>query len=327
MQFRKIVVGLDFTEPSLAAARGVATFAPAAEIVLAHVIEEHHAPSIARSEPLTPLASLYPGITGALRGFANLIGSDRTRFEVLAGDAPTALAELADREEADLVCVGRGRRRRGSARFGATTAQRLLVRSRVPTIVVPVHLGVPSRILAAVDDRPGGDYVFETGCGLGASGEAWVDAIHIIESELHAPAGHGSRTAEPHGRHHQWSEWPASIDETDNGWMHERARKWVDARLDDVTVTTGRAASVIATGDAGEEIVRHARQSNTDLIVIGRGGDASHARAPSGALPLGSVTRLVLWAAPCSVLVLPLGSRNPDVQRSRSPRASEGVLQ
>ena len=320
-------MGLDFTEPSLAAARGVAAFASNTEILLAHVIEEHHVPFYARSKPLAPLTSLYPGITGALRGFANLIGGDRIRFEVLVGDAPTALAELADRVEADLVCVGRGRRRRGSARFGATTAQRLLVRNRVPTIVVPaLHPGVPSRILAAVDDRLGGDYVFEVACGLGASGEAWVDAIHIIESGVRAVAVHSAPSEEPHARH-QWHEWPASIDVSDNGWMRERARTWVDARLDDVAVTTGRVASVIGTGDAGEEIVRRARHVNADLIVIGRGGDASHACAPAGALPVGSVTRLVLWAAPCPVLVLPLGSSKPNLRPSQRPREPEGVLQ
>jgi nucleotide-binding universal stress UspA family protein len=311
MQFQKIVVGLDFTDASLAAARWVATFAPDAEIVLAHVVREPRIPSYVRSQIPSTLeseASVPSGVRGGLRALANLIGGDRVRFDVLAGDPPTALAKLANQESADLLCLGRGRRRRGSARFGGTTAQRLLVRTRVPTLVVPaLHPRMPIRILAAVDDRRGGESVFDVSCGLGASGEACVETLHIIEPDVRAfvrAAGEGA----PNGEANEHGARRGNATAHDDAWLYQRSREWVDASLENVSIRTSRIASVIGAGDPGQEIIRHARRSSAHLIVIGRGGDASQASLPSGAFPLGSTTRLVLWAAPCAVLVLPLGS-------------------
>ena len=311
MQFRKIVVGLDFTDPSLGAARWVANFAPDAEILLAHVVREPRVPSYVRSEiqpTLEGKQSTASGVRGGLRALATLIGGHRVRFDVLAGDPPAALAQLANQERADLLCLGRGRRRRGSARFGGTTAQRLLVHTRVPTLVVPaLHPRMPIRLIAAVDERRGGESVFEVACGLGASGEAWVDTLHIIEPEVQAfvrAAGEGA----PNGEATDHGAWRGDATAHDAAWLYQRAREWVDASLENVAFRTRRVASVIGSGDPGQEIIRHARHSNADLILIGRGGDASHASLPSGNFPLGSTTRLVLWAAPCAVLVLPLGS-------------------
>jgi len=184
----------------------------------------------------------------------------------------------------------------------------LLVHTRVPTLVVPaLHPRMPIRLIAAVDERRGGESVFEVGCGLGASGEAWVDTLHIIEPEVQAfvrAAGEGA----PNGEATDHGAWRGDATAHDAAWLDQRAREWVDASLENVAFRTRRVASVIGSGDPGQEIIRHARHSNADLILIGRGGDASHASLPSGNFPLGSTTRLVLWAAPCAVLVLPLGS-------------------
>jgi nucleotide-binding universal stress UspA family protein len=323
MQFQKIVVGPDFTDASLAAARWVATFAPDAEILLAHVVKEARVPSYVRSQlTLETGMTASPGIRGGLRALANLIDSERVRFDVLAGDPSSALAHLAEQERADLLCVGRGRRRRGSARFGATAAHRLLVRTPVPTLVVPaLHPRMPNRILVAVDERLGGEYIFDVGRGLGASGEAWVDTLHVIEPEVQAFLCTPREEGAPNGPPQEHGAYCSDAPRLDAGWLYQRALAWVDASLDNVGTRTSRVASVIGTGDPGQEIIRHARQSSTDLIVIGRGGDASHASSPSGAFPLGSTTRLVLWAAPCAVLVLPLESsvvpRLPSGERER----------
>jgi hypothetical protein len=76
-------------------------------------------------------------------------------------------------------------------------------------------------------------------------------------------------------------------------------------------------------GDAGQEIVATARRSGADVIVVGRGGDRSHAEVPAGALCVGSAARLVLWAAPCPVLVLPLDrAARPEAVFDRPGRRS-----
>ena len=50
---------------------------------------------------------------GGLRGLAELIGARRTSIHMTAGDPADALARTAVELDADLICVGRGKRRRG----------------------------------------------------------------------------------------------------------------------------------------------------------------------------------------------------------------------
>ena len=66
---------------------------------------------------------------------------------------------------------------------------------------------------------------------------------------------------------------------------------------------------VLLEGDPAEEIVEHARESNTDLIVMG-----THGRTGLERLLMGSVAEKVMREAPCSVLVvkLPKGVPVPE---------------
>ena len=331
MHFHRIVVGVDFTEASLAAVHWVAThFAPDAEIVLAHVIAEPRVPSFLRSH-LPPARevteAVAPALFGGLRGLSEMIGKDRARVEVVSGNAAEGLAQVADRVGADLVCVGRGRRRRGSARFGATTAQRLLSRTRIPTLVVPaVRLKSPERIVVAIDERPGDRHVLEVASGLAAALEARVDALHVVEPEvltfLSASVPADAWADRPRRSGGARPTEAASPSFTNDGvqprWVHDRARQWIDGMLDALRSRASRMDPAVASGDAGQEIIRHVRQHESDLVVVGRGGDASLATTPLGALPLGSTARLVLWVAPCPVLVVPL-----DASRRVQPPPSD----
>jgi hypothetical protein len=63
-------------------------------------------------------------------------------------------------------------------------------------------------------------------------------------------------------------------------------------------------------GDPGEQIVKLVHATGADLVLVGRGGDeragvTGRMMGDSDALPLGSTSRLVLWASPCPVIVLP----------------------
>jgi nucleotide-binding universal stress UspA family protein len=318
LELRKIVVGVDFTDASLAAARWAAVhFAPDADIVLVHVVPSVRVPSFARAH-LPPAvdvaATAAQSLYGGLSGLADLVAGRRARAHVLPGEPAEALAFVAEEVGADVVCVGRGRRRRGSARFGATTPQRLLARTRVPTLVVPAgRLQTPDRVIVAVDERPGGKYLFAAACGLAAAFEAGVDALHVIEPELQHFVTAVTEVRDSAGEVRINRALDTRDDASDHlheSWLQVRARAWVDAMLDEAGPDGAWTAPVIRCGDAGQEIIRHAREHGTDLIVLGRGGDASDART-QGRLPLGSTTRLVLWAAPCPVLVLPLDAPTP----------------
>lgn len=316
MHFRRIVIGVDFGEASLAAARWIATQASAdAELLLVHVDPEPGVPSYVRPHlaPGVPDAAAErgPDLGGALRSVRDLIGSRRARAAISTGAPADVLARTAEEFDADLICVGRGRVRRGSARFGATTPQRLLARSDRPVLVVPRAsagnaAGAPTRVLAAIDERPGGDAVLRTALVLAAPHGAHVDAVHVVEGDLREYARGVSRAvAATRPRPDTAAERLRLIagDALDDVRLCLLAREWASSRLDAAGALRHRSAPIIRLGDAGQEIVAHAHRTGAGLIVIGRGGPG--AGSPS-ARSSGSTARLVLWAAPCPVLVLPL---------------------
>lgn len=157
MRFGRVLVGMDFSAASLAAARWAArSFAPDAEIVLVHVLRDAEAPPWLRART-AGLEALHdevtPSLRGGLRGLAELIHPGRVRTEIRTGATADALAAAAEEFDADLVCLGQARTRRGSARFGATTAHRVLGRSDRPVVVVPAaHSESLDRVLVAVEE-------------------------------------------------------------------------------------------------------------------------------------------------------------------------------
>lgn len=292
MQFNRIIVGIDFSANSLAAARWVAHhFAPDAELVLVHVVtgSDLWLPRRHLPRTLNELRVSTPDLQGGLHGFGTLLGGRRTETEILLGDAAEVLAFAAAHTGADLICVGSSPHRRGSARFGATTPHRVIARTDVPVLVTPsVPLGAPSRILVPFDDRTGGKIVLQTAARLAAAYEAALDALYVIETDTRLAA---SRKSEE--RNHQ---------------AFVRAQRWAAGVLDELQLPTGRTASFVRPGDPGEQTVSHARRSDSSLIVMGTGERTSALRGDKHARHVGSTTRFVIWAAPCPVLAVPPGA-------------------
>jgi nucleotide-binding universal stress UspA family protein len=305
MQFKRIVVGIDFSANSLAAARWSAKqFAPDAELVIVNVVPESDASlSTRRHIPRTidDLRVSTPHLQGGLRGLGNLLGADRTRTETLSGDPAEVLALAAALVRADLVCVGSGSHRRGSARFGATTPHRLIARADVPVLITPsVSLAAPSRILVPFDDRASRKTVLETAARLATAYEAALDALYVIETDMRRPV--------------------STNPEVQGIVSFFRAQRAAAVLIDGLDLPEGRAASFVRPGDAGEQIVSHARRANSNLIVMGTGERAAALRGDRYARHVGSTTRFVIWAAPCSVLVIPPGTVTA-CQRARPARA------
>lgn len=314
MMLQRIVLGVDFSDASLAAARWAAIhLAPDAEVVLVHVFDEP-AMSAGIRAGLAPVDAVArqesDRILGGLRGLAQLIGPSRCHTVALAGDAASTLAAFAAGIDADLVCVGRSRRRRGSPRFGAALPSRLMARSLVPTLVVDgARPGPLARIVGAIDHRATSGSVLETACGIAAAAEAQVDAMYVLEPELRTFA-HAARTATRRVPHDD--ELVDTVDapharEADaiDGWLGMQAFVWVASLLDAVSADTCRTRPVVTMGDPGQELMRHAGEQGADLIIVGCGGEAVP-RARAGLVHhVGSTARFLAWASPCPVLVLP----------------------
>jgi nucleotide-binding universal stress UspA family protein len=168
MVLRRLVVGVDFSDVSLSAARWVsAHFAPEAEIVLVHAAPND-------GEDLRSL-------TGGLAGVANLLGPDRVRAVVRRGAPADVLARVASEVGADLVCVGRSRLRTRAAHIGATTNDRLLARSSIPTVIIPAgRQAAVGQVFVAVADAPGAERLVGAARALAAASAASVRAFHFL---------------------------------------------------------------------------------------------------------------------------------------------------
>lgn len=324
MPFGRIVVGIDFSGASLAAARWVATqLAPRAEIVLVHVLPEPEAAPFVRPHlppMLDVMSDVVPALYGGLRGVADLTGADRTRIDIYTGAPADALALASAEYEADLVCLGRTRSRRGSARFGATTAQRLLTRTRVPVLVVPAtRPAAPPRILAALDGRPAGRAAAEMAWRLAGAGSGRVEAVHVLGPELRGFVRACGATAREGGcaaRPHLALERAEAARIRDEAHLFGLTAQWIARELEAIGAPGTRAAAHVRVGDPGQEIVAFARATGIGIIVIGRGEDGAIPTTAAGRVPVGSTARLVTWVAPAPVLVLSPASTTSDADRS-----------
>lgn len=310
------MIGIDFTERSLSAARWVAMhLAPEAELVLVHVLRRPEAPAFLYPllEPMCGVVSeVAPALYESLRHVAEQLGAERTSLDMRDGSRAEALAGAAEERGADLICIGGMRHRRGGARFGANLPLRVMARSRLPLLVVPPGgLAQSGRhVLAAIDDRPDDAVVLQTAVGASAAPGARLDVVHVLSPELHLfvravrpeehDAAHSVRGLELIAS-------PARHRIRDEAHLLRLAHAWIERQLDAAGAAGGGVADTgthVRVGDPGQEIVRLARARHADLIVIGRGGPALDATAGAARLPVGSSARLVSWAAPCPVLVL-----------------------
>ena len=158
-QLDRIVVGVDFSEVSLAAAQWVGRhLARDAALTLVHVLELPPLPNAlglraARMpDPESRLRAPIESLRGALHGLSGVVGGTDTRVEVRVGDAALQLAAYADLVEADLVVVGGNGVSRGAPRHETATTDRLLRHLARPALVARNTQAAPTTVLAALAD-------------------------------------------------------------------------------------------------------------------------------------------------------------------------------
>ncbi len=202
--------------------------------------------------------------------------ADRARQPVAAlatgyGLPGVEIPRFAERARAGLVVLGRKPRSQTQRLFEGDTADAVARRSTVPCLFVRGPLGVPARLLVAIDG---------TDRGLG-----------VLRFALAIAVGLGSRLSgvivEP-----AHAEEPAEL-----------ARSVVSARTAALQRRLDGAVQplVVHRGDPATEILRAADDTRADVVVIGyrRGG-------PPGLVEGGSVARRVAHRASCAVLTVPL---------------------
>lgn len=310
---RRVLIAVDFSTRSLAGARWVARhLAPDAELVLAHVLPVPHAPAFLRGHLRSPqpfVREVAAPMRGSLEGLAEALGPERVRVELRAGEPAEQLADVAVAHDVDLVCVGRPRHRGDTVKLGRNTVDRLLRQTRVPLLQAAGMLeAAPASILTAVDGGAGSGAVLRLAWSLAARLEAQLTALHVVDEDVRAYV----RAME------------AAAGLAENAAAAERAlwnaaAGWLARSLEEAGARSGRCHAMVGQGDPGQAVLTAARQSDADLVVLGRSGhDALSAST------VGSTTRLVLRAATCPVLVVPeTGGRvtPPDDGHRRAPLA------
>lgn len=266
----RILVSVDFAEPSITAARWVAEYlAPSAELILAHIIEP---PPATRSNVMrypsveTIVNRAHMDVQARLEDLCKSISPARARPEIRVGAPHDELVQLAESIQADVIVVGRQELgSSGWARIGVT-AQRVLRKSPVPILLVTgAGDHAPDNMLIAVDESEITGEVLRWGAFLSQEFSAKATVLHAAGVE------------------------PAHDDD-----------EWIEAGIGEVRGGSNLSRRITRSPiRPAESIVAEARDMKSELIVIGsRGAGAANQ------LLFGSVAESVLLSSPCPVLVV-----------------------
>lgn len=226
----------------------------------------------------------------------------RSRGLVVDGPVADGIASAAVQLSADLVAIGS----RGLGRISGTVlgsvARQVARHSDVPVLVVRDRRVAPRRILVAVDGSADSLAAMRLLGALPLPRDTEITLLHVVpaRSEVDDLA---RRDAEL-GR--RLREIVARADRELAADALQHACRLIPAgRL--VTTHTAR-------GDAAEQLLLHAAEAGTDLIVLGSRG------VTQGRFLQGSVADRVLGQAHCAVLVAkaPAGASAPDTRESAS---------
>jgi nucleotide-binding universal stress UspA family protein len=266
----RILVSVDFGDPSIVAARWTAEFfAPDAEIILAHIIEP---PPATRSNVMrfpsveTIVTKAHVDVEHRLQEMCRSLNPARARAEIRVGVPHDELVQLAITTGADMIVIGRqDLTSSGWARIG-TTAQRILRKSKVPILLVAGPAPhAPEHVLVAIDESSSTDDVLRWGSFVSHRFSAKATVVHA-----------------------------ASVDDPpeEDTWVTTEIKKVSGSATMDQRITRSSIRPA-------ESIIDEARALRTELIVIGSRGAGA-----ADQMLFGSVAESVLLASPCPVLVV-----------------------
>ena len=291
----RVVVALDLSEPSLAAAQWVARhFARGAELVLVHVIHVPAAPRFleGRYPPTERLVeTARAGAELRLRELGSSIATGLIWTEVRVGVPDEEIVRVAEEYKADLIVVGHPAPRAGIWGRLGTTAQRVLRRSTVPVLLaVGMPPEAPARLLVAVDDSPMTGPVLDWAGLLVQRFAAEAAVAHVLSMELFT----GSIAApwpEPDAERRTPIEREPLVRDT---------ARWLAEQVQGAPGSERMTPVVIADFCRPAEcLVAEAARRDSQLIVIGSRGAGAARR-----FLLGSVAEAVLRDSPCPTLVV-----------------------
>jgi len=290
----RIVIGIDFSEASMEAARWVATYlAPGSEIVLTHVTSIPERPPVGAgrfAERALLVDAVRDGAEQKLRHLGRTLSAEWVWREVRQGTPAECLTRVADEFSADVVVVGAHGERPGLAAGLGSTAEALVrVSARPVLLVARPRLAPVAHVLVPVDKPEAAARTLRSAGEIGQRFGATVTALHVVKPGVVS----GALTAA------SIVSGTPPVDLSPRRALRESPERWLD-RLVEAGVSRERAECEVVVGDATGEILAVAERVGADLVVMGRRDGGSLRRAV-----LGSVVDGVLRASRCPVLVVP----------------------
>ena len=302
--FSSMLLAIDFTPPSLAAARwAVGNIAAGAEPILAHVIP--FAGPGAGTPAAENMQAREAALAGSLRGFAATLrgGLSAARIVLHVGRASQGLSDAAVETGAPLIVLGR----RGNAnrrRVGEPNVTERVVRGTgASVLVVPEDVVEPPRhVIAAVDDGPFVAAVLGAASRVAALHGCQLTLVHVL-SPVAGAYDRLIRAAQhlvARGRRHRRPTAPVTP-----GVLPKQSSPRLIAMARSAVANGGTLD--VSVGDAAREIAAAAASRQSPLLVVGlRGADG----APVGSI--GSVARELLARASVPVLAITGQARSCD---------------
>jgi nucleotide-binding universal stress UspA family protein len=263
--FSLVLAGVDGSERASEAARQAALLASAvrAQLIVAYVIED---PPYEEGDAERALE--------AASAAARAAGVD-PEARILTGDAGDALAEEAERDGVDLLCVGPDSGLLGGAiRFGHVAGKVLRDATCSVLIARPAEPAFPRHIACAIDGSEASVLTALLAAGVARATDAELRLVHVVPVFR--------------GRNEEWTLGP-----------QDESPPELEPSVKALSSLGVEPIREMAMGRPERTLVRVAERDEVDLVVVGHRGIGGVTRAL-----LGSVSEHVAHHAPCSVLVV-----------------------
>ena len=277
MKLERVAVGVDFSDPSLVAARWVGNhFGRGADIVLVHAVDIPPPPRFLAGRFASRDIVLETQRQGAEARLAKIVESfpkGKVRGVVRFGRAAGLIEAVAGEIGADVIVAGKHGMRGGTGRGPGSTAERLSTTSNVPVLLAAEPRdAVPTRLLVAVDDDDVTDSVLGWAGMLAGRFGATVTALHVVSN---AVLSHVLSMAAISGGEGEMDE--VHVQEE---FRHD-ADRWL-RRVGAAGLPPDRVDYHTAFGHPAEEILNAATRFNADLIIMGSRRPGAFRRAVLG---------------------------------------------
>lgn len=289
--YKRILIGIDFSDSSEETVRWAVSRFPTAEIIVFHAIEPVSIPgylSRALGGGLELLREKELDAQTNMELLLERIGIE-ARIEVRPGWAPEELASTAEEVGAELVVVGVHRRRVNPTDELGNTCSAIVRKTHVPVLVWrPVINDRDKTILAALDLRDGSAPVAATAARYASYFGARLLLVHAIPSTLQGYLRAVSTAPK--------------VEETLRVLEREARRDALARVPEDLAEQVQAQVAIVRGRPVVTHILNLAETESADLIVIGK----YHAPGLAARVLLGGITSAVIQNANCSVLTVPV---------------------